>query len=261
MLEGKVAVITGSTSGIGLAIAEALAAKGCAIMLNGFAEQDRIDERVDGLKTRFGVAVRYDAADLRTPPGCERLVRASVDAFGSVDILVNNAAVRHFGPIEEFKTEHWDESLAVNLSAAFHMTRLALPLMRSREWGRIVNMASALGFFAASDRVDYITTKTALLGLTRAVAIEVAKTDITCNAICPGTTLTPPIESRLTRLMEEESLTREQAMAKFMEHRSPAGRFVKMESLAAMVVFLCGVGGEDVNGAALPIDLAWTAGR
>ncbi len=261
MLKGKAAVITGSTRGIGFAIAEALCAEGCSVMLNGFAEQDQIEGKMQALRERFGVRVDYDPADLKSPKENERLVKATVDALGSVDIVVNNAGVRHFGPIDRFKTEDWDDSLAVNLSAPFHMIRSALPFMRAKNWGRIVNMSSALGFFAAANRVDYITTKTGLIGLTRAVALEVAKTGITCNAICPGTTLTPPIESRLTDLMQKDSLTREQAIVQFMEHRSPAGRFVEVESLAAMTVFLCSAGGKDVNGAALPVDLAWTAGR
>jgi 3-hydroxybutyrate dehydrogenase len=261
MIKGKAAVVTGSTRGIGFAIAEALCAEGCSVMLNGFADQDQIEGKMRGLRERFGVQVRYDPADLKSPKESERLVKATVDTLGSVDIVVNNAAVRHFGPTESFKIEDWDESLAVNLSAPFHMIRSALPFMRASNWGRIINMSSALGFFAAPDRVDYITTKTALLGLTRAVALEVAKTGITCNALCPGTTLTPPIESRLADLMQKQSLTREQAVVQFMEHRSPAGRFVAMESLAAMVMFLCSAGGRDINGAALPIDLAWTAGR
>jgi 3-hydroxybutyrate dehydrogenase len=260
MLKGKSAVITGSTRGIGFCIAEALCAQGCSVMLNGFADQDQIEGKMQGLRKKFGVKVDYDPADLKQSQENERLVKATVDRLGSVDILVNNAAVRHFGPIDTFKVENWDESLAVNLSSPFHMTRVALPFMRERNWGRIVNMSSALGFFAAPDRVDYITTKTALLGLTRAVALEVAKTGITCNALCPGTTLTPPIESRVVDMMHKDSLSREAAMTRFMEHRSPAGRFVEMESLAAMVVFLCGPG-KDINGAALPIDLAWTAGR
>lgn len=261
MLQGKVAVITGSTSGIGFAIAEALSAQGCAVMLNGYAEKNLLDDRMRGLRERFGVEVAYDAADMRVPTECERLVRATADLMGSVDILVNNAAVRHFGPLETFPTEHWDESIAVNLSAPFHMTKAAIPFMRARGWGRIINQSSAFAFFASPERVDYITTKTALLGLTRATAIELAKTNITCNAICPGTTLTPPLESRLEKLMRDEQLSRDHAMAKFMEHRSPAGRFVDMTSLAAMVAFLCGPAGKDINGAALPIDLAWTAGR
>jgi 3-hydroxybutyrate dehydrogenase len=260
MLKGKAAVITGSTRGIGFAIAEALCAQGCSVMLNGFADQDQIEVRMKGLRDKYDVKVEYDPADLKQFKENERLVQATVDRLGSLDILVNNAAVRYFGPIDTFKVEEWDESLAVNLSSPFHMTRAALPFMRERNWGRIINMSSALGFFAAPDRVDYITTKTALLGLTRAVAVEVATTGITCNALCPGTTLTPPIEMRLTEMMKKESLSREDAITRFMEHRSPAGRFVEMESLAAMVVFLCGPG-KDINGAALPIDLAWTAGR
>jgi 3-hydroxybutyrate dehydrogenase len=260
MLKGKAAVITGSTRGIGFAIAEALCAQGCSVMLNGFADQDQIETKMQGLRDKYGVKVGYDPADLRKFEENERLVHATVDRLGSLDILVNNAAVRHFGPIETFKIEHWEESFAVNVSAPFYMTRAALPLMRKQNWGRIINMSSALGFFAAPDRVDYITTKTALLGLTRAVAVEVAKTGITCNALCPGTTLTPPIESRLVDMMNKESLSHEDAITRFMEHRSPAARFVEMESLASMAVFLC-VAGKDINGAALPIDLAWTAGR
>ncbi len=261
MLKGKVAIVTGSTRGIGFAIVEALCAQGCNIMLNGFADREFVDDRMRELRNRFYIQLHYDPADLRSPAENERLVQATADYFVSVDIVVNNAAVRHFGPLDSYKTEHWDESLAVNLSSPFHMTRSALPFMRARNWGRIVNMSSAFGFFAAPERVDYIVTKTALLGLTRAVAVEVAKTGITCNAICPGTTLTPPIESRLTVLMEDQKLTRDEAITQFMEHRSPAARFVEMESLAAMVVFLCGTSGRDINGAALPIDLAWTAGR
>jgi len=261
MLQGKVAIITGSTRGIGFAVAEALCAQGCSVMLNGFADQDQIERRMQGLRERFGVRVHYDPADLRLPQENERLVRAAVETLGSADILVNNAGVRHFGPIDTFKTEDWDESLAVNLSSPFHLIRTAIPFMRQRNWGRIINMSSAFGFFATTDRVDYVTTKTALLGLTRAVALEVAKTGITVNAICPGTTLTPPIEARIADLMQKESLSRDEAMTRFMEHRSPAGRLVQPESLAAMVVFLCGPGGQDINGAALPIDLAWTAGR
>jgi 3-hydroxybutyrate dehydrogenase len=261
MLKGKVALITGSTRGIGLATAEALAAQGCDLMLNGFADQDAVGARMKDLRDRFGVKVDYDPADLRSPAENQRLVTTTAEKLGSVDILVNNAAVRHFNPVEKFETAHWDESIAVNLSSPFHLIKAAIPHMRKRNWGRIVNMASALSFFAAPDRVDYITTKTALLGLTRAVALEMAKTGITCNALCPGTTLTPPIEMRLAEMMKKESLSKEQAMHKFMEHRSPAGRFVEMESLAAMIVFLCGPTGKDINGAALPIDLAWTAGR
>lgn len=261
MLKGRTAVITGSTRGIGFAIAEALAAKGCNVMLNGFAEQELIQDKIRSLTERFGVEVQYDPADLRSPTENERLVRATIGRLGSVDIVVNNAAVRHFGPVETCTIEHWDESIAVNLSSPFHMIRTALPFMRRADWGRIINMSSAFGFFAARDRADYVTTKTALIGLTRAVALEVAKTSITCNAICPGTTLTPPIEARITDLMQSRSLSRDQAILQFMEHRSPAGRFVAMESLAAMVAFLCGPEGRDINGAALPIDLAWTAGR
>lgn len=261
MLSGKAAVITGSTSGIGFGIAEALCAQGCRIMLNGFAERDQIEGKLNSLREKYGVKVAYNAADLRMPEENKGLVEATVDKLGSIDILINNAAVRHFGPIDTFKTEEWDESLAVNLSSPFHMTRAALPHMRATNWGRIVNMSSAFGFFGAPNRIDYVTTKTAIIGFTRAAALEVAKTGITCNALCPGTTLTPPIEARIVDLMQAKSLTRDQAVTLFMEGRSPAGRFIEMDSIAAMVVFLCSPGGKDINGAALPIDLGWTAGR
>jgi 3-hydroxybutyrate dehydrogenase len=260
-VKDKVAIITGSVGGIGFTTAKALARGGCHIVLNGFASKETIDERLEQLRSEFGVKAAYNGADLRRVPEMEALVSEAVTTFGAVDILVNNAAVRHFGPIESYSANDWDESLAVNVSAPFHLTRLVLPHMKREGWGRIINMASVLGFFAQAERIDYITTKTALLGLTRAVAIEIAKTGITCNAICPGTTLTPPIEERLTRLMEAENLSRDAAIARFMEHRSPSGRFVNQENIAALIAFLCGPSSADINGAALPIDAAWMSGR
>jgi 3-hydroxybutyrate dehydrogenase len=261
MLEGKVAVITGSTRGIGYAIAQALAAQGCNVMLNGFADRELVNDRMRALRDTFRVKVDYDGADLTSANGAEQLVESTAKKFGSVDIVVNNAGVRHFGPIDTFKVKDWDESIAVNVSAPFHMIRKALPLMREHNWGRIINMSSAYGFLGGSERVDYITTKTALLGLTRAVAVEVAKTGITCNALCPGTTLTEANKLRIDELMDKKKLSRPEAEAQFLDGKSPAGRFVRMESLAAMTVFLCGLAGADINGAALPVDLGWTAGR
>lgn len=261
MLKDRVAIITGSIGGIGFHIAEALAKNGCNIVLNGFADAAVIKQRIDHLTSAHGVAADYHGADLRKPAEMEDFVDTVLKKFGSADILVNNAAVRHFGPIEKYRTEDWDESLAVNVSAPFHMTRLVLPSMKRRNWGRIVNIASTFGFVAAAERIDYITTKTALVGMTRAVAVEVAQTGITCNAICPGTTLTPAIEGRLQGMMTNEGIDRDTAVKKVLAGKSPSGRFVDQENVAALAAFLCGPHSADFNGAALPIDAAWLAGR
>lgn len=260
MLTGKSALITGSLGGIGFATAKALAAQGCNIMLNGFADPATIQARVDELEA-LDVHVEYHGADLRQPQQIAAMLRAATQVFGALDILVNNAVVRFFGPVENFAPEHWDEALAVNLSAPFHAIRLALPGMKAKGWGRIVNMASVYGSFATVDRVDYITTKTALLGLTRAVALECARTGVTCNAICPGTVLTPAIAQRLQNEMQRESLPREAAEARFLEARQPSRRFVDDANVAGLIAFLCGPHSADITGAALPVDGGWTAGR
>ncbi len=260
-LAGKSALITGSLGGIGFAVAGRLAAMGCDIMLNGFGDADTIRQRQSELAQRFDVRAGHHNADLRDPEQIAAMVRDATAAHGGVDILVNNAVVRYFAPIEKFETAHWDEALAVNVSAPFHAIRAALPGMRERGWGRIVNIASIYGLFATVNRVDYITTKTALIGMTRGVALEVAKADITCNAICPGTVLTPAIERRVQDLVQQEGITREAALSRFVGVRQPSGRFVAAENVAGLVGFLCGHHGGDINGAALPIDGAWAAGR
>ena len=260
MLHGKSAIITGSISGIGFAAARALAELGANITLNGFAAPEVIGTRLDELRA-LGIQARHHDADLRDPAQIAMLVRSTEDAHDGPDIIVNNAVVRYFGAVENFAPEHWDEALAVNLSAPFHMIRLALPGMKQRKWGRIVNMASIYGLFATVNRIDYITTKTALIGLTRAVALETARTGVTCNAICPGTVLTPAIEWRLQQEMQRDGTTFEQAEEAFLAVRQPSRRFVKDSNVAGLIAFLCGPHGEDINGAALPIDGAWTAGR
>jgi len=261
MLAGKSALITGSLGGIGYAVAEALAAQGCAVMLNGFAAPDVIAERVASLRGRFGVQADHHGADLRDAAQIATLVGAARTALGGPDILVNNAVVRYFAPVEEFAAEHWNEALAVNLSAPFHAIRSAVPQMRATGWGRIVNIASIYGLFATVNRVDYVTTKTGLIGLTRAVALEVAASGVTCNAICPGTVLTPAIDRRIDAEAARTGRSRAETEAGFLGTRQPSGRFVKAESVAALAAFLCGPAGSDVNGAALPIDGAWNAGR
>jgi len=260
MLTGKSALITGSIGGIGFATAKALAAQGCNVMLNGFADPATIQQRVADLEA-LGVHAEYHGADLRQPQQIAALVRAATQVFGALDILVNNAVVRHFGTVENFAPDHWDEALAVNLSAPFHTIRLALPGMKAKGWGRIVNMASTYGMFATVNRVDYITTKTALIGLTRAVALECARTAITCNAICPATVLTPAIDARIRNEMQRDGSTREDAEAAFLGARQPSRRFVADDNVAGLIAFLCGPHSADINGAALPIDGAWSAGR
>jgi len=237
-LAGKTALITGSTQGLGLAAARQFEAAGCKIVVNGLA---------DG---------KFVGADLRRPAEIDAMIRGA----GTVDILVNNAVVRHTAPIEHFDAERWDESLAVNLSAAFHTIRLALPAMKARGWGRIINVSSIYGQRGAANRVGYVTTKTALIGLTRAVALEVVGTGVTCNAICPGTTETPVHEATIQSLMDSGGLSRTDAERTFLAGKQPTGRIIAADDVAAMMVFLCGPASNDINGSILPIDAAWSAG-
>jgi 3-hydroxybutyrate dehydrogenase len=259
MLSGKCALITGSIDGIGFATATRLATDGCNIVLSGLADPPRIAARRAELESAFGVRVLHHGADLRDPGQIAAMIDTAVQAFGGVDILVNNAVVRHFAPVEAFPVERWDEALAVNLSAAFHTIRLALPRMRERNFGRIVNMSSVYGTFATANRIDYVTTKTALIGLTRAVAIETVGQDITCNAICPGLVHTPAIEARIAAEADRDQISHADAVARFLAERQPTRRFIAAENVAAMIAFLCGPGGRDITGAALPVDGGWIA--
>lgn len=259
MLKGKCALITGSTQGLGHAIAERLAAQGCHIVLNGFGDATEIERKRRHLEESHGVRALHHGADVGVPDQIAAMVEMAERAFGSIDIVINNAVIRHFSPLESFKVADWDRALAVNLSSAFHVTRLALPGMRQRDFGRIVNIASIYGLRGTVNRVDYVTTKTALIGFTRAVALEVAGRNITCNAICPGTVPTPAIEERLTSFMAQKGLSREEATQAFLLSRQPSGRFVAMEGAAALVAFLCSPDAADITGAALPIDGGWSA--
>ena len=258
-LGGKSALVTGSLGGIGFATARALAAQGCAVMLNGFGEPDAIRARLDELAA-LGARAAYHGADLADPAQIADLAAAAA-AHGGPDILVNNAVVRSFAPVEAFDPADWDRALAVNLSAPFHLIRLTLPAMRRAGWGRIVNMASVMGLFGTVDRVDYVTTKAGLIGMTRGIALEVAATGITCNAICPGTVLSPAIEARVDAIVAREGRDKADVLRDFIGARQPSGRFVEADNIAGLIAFLCGPHGADINGAALPIDGAWLAGR
>ncbi len=259
MLKGRCALITGSTQGLGLAFAERLASEGCNIVMNGFGEPAEIESRRSKLESEHGVRAIHHAADVADPAQIDDLIATAEKTFGGVDVLINNAVVRHFSPIETFKTQDWDRALAVNLSAAFHAVRLTLAGMRARDFGRIINVASIYGLVGATNRVDYVTTKTALIGFTRAIALETARTNITCNAICPGTVPTPNIENRLEAERAKSGRSRAEAEQAFLASRQPSGRFVAPERVAAMVALLCGPAGADVTGASIPMDGGWSA--
>ncbi|MET0653230.1 MAG: SDR family oxidoreductase [Hyphomicrobiaceae bacterium] len=259
ILAGKCALITGSTAGLGFAIAEALAAQGCNIVLNGIAPADEGSAAQNKLAQEFRIDVVYEKADISQLAEIERLVGASVARFGSIDIVVNNAVARHFAPIEKLTPAEWEQSLAVNLSAPFHIVRLVLPMMRARGWGRIFNLSSYYGSRGAENRIGYVTTKTALIGMTRAIALEADDQDITCNAICPGTLATPDIMARIDKLAAANGISADEATRQYLAGRRPAGRFVGLESVGALIAFLCSPGGRDITGAVLPVDGGWTA--
>jgi 3-hydroxybutyrate dehydrogenase len=255
-LKGKTALVTGSTGGIGEAFAKAFAQAGCNVVVNGFGDT----QTIDGLRTSLeahGAAVLYHAADVGKTEDVVAMMEAAESRFGGVDILVNNAVTRHYAPVEDFPVDKWERALAVNLSAAFHTIRLALPGMKKRNWGRIINMASIHATSVVRDRVDYVTTKHAIVGITRAVALETAQTAITCNCISPGWVLTPHAEGQIARKMAESGCTREAAMRELLEIRQPSRRPVLPSDVAALGVFLCSDAAGNITGASLPIDGAW----
>lgn len=258
-LIGCSALVTGSAGGLGFAVAEALAGAGCRIMLNGLEPADEVAPKCRTLEGSHGVEVLYRRADLAREDEVIGLVASAYERFGALDILVNNAVARHFAPIEDFPTARWVEAIAVNLSAPLYAIRAALPGMRTRGWGRIVNMASVYGLRATANRVDYATTKAGLIGMTRAVAIEAVDAGITCNAVCPGSVSTPGTEVRVEGLMRDEGLSREAAVRRFLAGKQPSGRFVGADSVAAMVMFLCSDAARDITGAVLPVDGGWLA--
>ena len=258
-LRGKTALVTGSTAGLGLAIARGLAVAGCNIVMTGLASPDEIEVDRMELAEQTGVCVIYHQGDLSSLAGVEALVQAAMDRFDTLDVLVNNAVVRHFAPIVEFPPQNWDIALAVNLSAAFHAIRLLLPGMRERNYGRIFNLTSVYGLRGTVDRVGYVTTKSALLGLTRSVALENLDYDVTCHSICPGSVLTPGTEERVLDIMREQSIPRDKAERSFLEGKQPSGHFVSSQSVSDLMLFLCGPVARDMTGALLPVEGGWLA--
>jgi 3-hydroxybutyrate dehydrogenase len=258
-LEGRVALVTGSTDGIGLATAHALAAQGCAVMLNGFGEVDAIAVLRRELAQAHGVEVAHSNADLLDEQAASAIVGQVLERFGRLDVLVNNAGTQHKGPVEEHPPQRWRAVMALNLDAAFHTIRTALPGMRERGWGRIVNVASVYGLAGGVDRSSYVASKHGLVGLTKAVALETATTAITCNAVCPGDVSTRIFYRNAKLLAEREQIPRAEAQRRIAATHMPSGRVVAPEQVAALVAFLCSEAAAEIRGAALPVDGAWLA--
>jgi len=258
-LNGRSAIVTGSTSGIGLGIAQALAAAGADVTLNGFGEPAEIERLRAGLAEASGVAVRYSGADMSRGEEVVGMVQEAEAAQGAIDILVNNAGVRVVAPLEEFPAAKWQAILAINLSSNFFAIQAALPGMRRRGYGRIVNIASAHGLVASPYKAAYVAAKHGVAGLTKVVALETAETDITCNAICPGFVRTPLVEGQIHEQARAHGLPREQVISDVILASQPSKRFVEVEEVAALTVFLCSPAGRSITGAALPVDGGWTA--
>jgi 3-hydroxybutyrate dehydrogenase len=259
MLQGKAAVVTGSTSGIGLGIATALAAQGSAIMLNGFGDAGAIEKLKRDLAERNGVKVGYSGADMTKPAEIRQMIVDAARQLGAVDILVNNAGIQHVAPVEEFPDDKWDAIIAINLSAAFHATKAALPGMKQRRWGRVINIASAHGLVASPDKVAYVAAKHGIVGLTKVVAIETANSGITCNAICPGWVLTPLVQKQIDARAKETGRTVEQEKIELVREKQPMLAYTTPEQIGALAVFLCSDATVTMTGTALPIDGGWTA--
>jgi 3-hydroxybutyrate dehydrogenase len=259
MLKGKTAIVTGSTSGIGLGIARALGAEGANLMLNGFGDAAQIETLRAGIAGEFGVKVAYSAADMSRPEQIRQMVEDATAQLGSVGILVNNAGIQHTAPVESFPPERWDAVLAINLSSAFHAIQAVLPGMKSSNWGRIVNIASTHGLIASVEKSAYVAAKHGLLGLTKVVALEMAKTNVTCNAICPGWVLTPLVQKQIEDRAERNGIAVERAKADLLGEKQPSGEFATPEQIGALCVFLCSEAAAQVRGAAVPVDGGWVA--
>ncbi|AMN45038.1 3-hydroxybutyrate dehydrogenase [Rhodoplanes sp. Z2-YC6860] len=258
-LAGRVSLVSGSTSGIGLGIARALAAAGSAVVLNGFGKPEDIAETQARIGSEFGVRVRYSGADMSKPTPIAEMIAMALDAFGRLDILVNNAGIQHVAPLEQFPVEKWDAVLAINLSSAFHTTRLALPAMRKNNFGRIINIASAHGLVASPFKAAYVAAKHGMIGLTKVTALEAAEANITCNAICPGYVYTPLVEAQIEGQAKAHGIPREQVIRDVLLSQQPNKRFATVEELGALSAFLASDAAASITGAALPVDGGWTA--
>ena len=258
-LDGKVTLVTGSTSGIGLGIARSLAAAGSAVMLNGFGKPEDIAETQARIVSECNVQVRYSPADMSKAASIAEMIATTLDVFGRLDVLVNNAGIQHVAPLEQFPVEKWDAILAINLSSAFHTTRAALPAMRKNNFGRIINIASAHGLVASPFKAAYVAAKHGIVGLTKVTALETAESNITCNAICPGYVYTPLVEAQIDGQAKSHGIPREQVIRDVLLAQQPNKRFATVEELGALSVFLASDAAASITGTALPVDGGWTA--
>ena len=259
MLKGKTALVTGSTSGIGLAIARALAKDGANLMINGFGDKAAIEQERAALEKEFGIKARYSAADMSKPAEIAAMVSETEKEFGSLDVLVNNAGIQHVANIEDFPIDRWDAIIAINLSSSFHSIRAAIPGMKTRKWGRIINIASAHGLVASGQKVAYVAAKHGLVGLTKTVAIEAANDGVTCNAICPGWVLTPLVAKQIEARAQQSGQTFDQAKVALVSEKQPMHEFSSPENIGALAVFLASDSAASITGSSYSIDGGWTA--
>jgi 3-hydroxybutyrate dehydrogenase len=259
MIKGKIAVVTGSTSGIGQAIAEAMAKEGCNIVYNGMGDKAAIDALVAQTASKYGVKTIYSGADMSKPAEITQRIKDAEAQMGAVDILVNNAGIQFVANVEDFPTEKWDAIIAINLSAAFHAIKAALPGMKKRGFGRIVNISSVHGLVASEGKVAYVSAKHGLIGMTKVVALENAPTPVTCNAICPGWVHTPLVQKQIEDMAKKDNISVKDATVKLLSEKEPSKRFTYAEDIAAMVIFLCGDNAGNITGSAYTMDGAWSA--
>lgn len=258
-LRGKTALVTGSTSGIGLGIARKLAGAGANVILNGFGDADDIQRIRDSITADFSVQTGYHNADLSVATEISAMMAYAQAEFGGVDVLVNNAGIQHVASVEDFPVEKWDAVIAINLTACFHTTRLALPQMRQKNWGRILNIASVHGLVASANKSAYVAAKHGLIGFTKTVALETAQTGVTCNAICPGWVLTPLVQKQVDARAERDGLSNEDAKKALLLEKQPSGEFVTPDQLGELAVFLCSDAASQIRGAAWNMDGGWAA--
>jgi 3-hydroxybutyrate dehydrogenase len=259
MLSGKTALVTGSTSGIGLGIARSLAAQGANIVFNGFGDAAQIDALHTGVAQEFGVKTAYHNADMSKSAEIEAMMKFAAEKFGGVDILVNNAGIQHVANIEDFPPEKWDAIIAINLTSAFHTTRLALPGMKRKNWGRVINVASVHGLVGSAGKSAYVASKHGIVGFTKVTALENAHTGVTCNAICPGWVLTPLVQKQVDDRATRDGITNDAAKKALLAEKQPSGEFVTPEELGALAVFFCSPAAEQIRGVAWNMDGGWVA--
>jgi 3-hydroxybutyrate dehydrogenase len=259
MLKGKTALVTGSTSGIGLGIAQALASQGCNLVINGFGDVMEIEQLRVKLATAHGVKVVYSPADMSKAAAIQSMMDLAAKEFGGVDVLVNNAGIQFVAPVDEFPIEKWDAIIAINLSSAFHTTRLALPHMKRKQWGRVINIASAHALVASPFKAAYVAAKHGIAGLTKTAALEVAEQGITVNAVCPGYVLTPLVEKQIPDTAKARGITEDQVRRDVLLASQPTKKFVTVEQVAGLTTFLCTPAADSITGAILPIEGGWTA--